>query len=167
MTDPTYLQLLRGKGAHVDPVASLVDVSAAVAGQTVEGYPHSIWQLVSHMNYWMEYELERIAGKRPEYPEHSAESFPASVTPGSEAEWQSAREGLKTRLDRLAALSESTPEVLAAPVEIIDASEQSRSASAQAVLWQILVHNSYHAGQIALLLRCFGMWPPRTGGDTW
>jgi uncharacterized damage-inducible protein DinB len=28
-------------------------------------------------------------------------------------------------------------------------------------------HNSYHSGQIAMLLRAFGAWPPAGGGDTW
>jgi uncharacterized damage-inducible protein DinB len=166
-TDTTFRQLLRGKGAHVDPAASIADVSAEIAGRTIPGYPHSIWQLVSHMNYWMDYELKRIAGEHPSYPQHAIESWPASIAPASETEWRVVRESLGKHLDRFAALSESAPEVLARPVEVIDASEAARSSSMQAVLWQILVHNSYHAGQIALLLRCFGMWPPRTGGDTW
>jgi uncharacterized damage-inducible protein DinB len=167
MTDPTFRQLLRGKGAHVDPVVSLADVPAAVAGRTVEGYPHSISQIVGHMNYWMEYELRRIAGKRPAYPEHAIESWPSAVAPASEAEWVRAREELAACLDRLAAVSESAPKVLNAPVEAMHVKEEPRSLSVQSVLWQILVHNSYHAGQIALMLRCFGLWPPRTGGDTW
>lgn len=45
-------------------------------------------------------------------------------------------------------------------------SEESRATSVQAVLWQILVHNSYHTGQIGFMLRCFALWPRRTGGDT-
>jgi uncharacterized damage-inducible protein DinB len=35
------------------------------------------------------------------------------------------------------------------------------------VLWQTLVHNSYHFGQIAMLRRVLGAWPPRGGGDSW
>jgi uncharacterized damage-inducible protein DinB len=167
MSDATFRELLRGQGAHVDPVASLADVPAAVAGRTVEGYPHSIWQIVGHMNYWMEYELRRIARERPAYPEHAVESWPSDVAPASDSAWRGAREGLEARLNRLNALSESSPEVLSAPVEAMHASEESRSSSVQAVLWQILVHNSYHAGQIALMLRCFGLWPPPTGGDSW
>ena len=53
MMDAIYRELLRGQRAHVDPIASLDEVSAAVAGRTIEGYPHSIWQIVGHMNYWM------------------------------------------------------------------------------------------------------------------
>jgi uncharacterized damage-inducible protein DinB len=167
MNKATYRELLRGKGAHVDPVASLEHVSAAVAGRKVDGYPHSVWQIVSHMNYWMEYELRRIAGERPTHPEHAIESWPAELGPASEAEWDSARQSLGAQLERFASLSASTPDALGAQVETMHACEASRTSSVEAVLWQILVHNSYHVGQIALLLRCFGLWPPPKGGDSW
>jgi uncharacterized damage-inducible protein DinB len=167
MNKTTYRELLRGKGAHVDPVASLEHVSAAVAGRKMEGYPHSVWQIVGHMNYWMDYELRRITGQRPAYPEHAIEGWPAELGPANEAEWDSARHGLAARLERFDALSESTPEALGAQVEAMHADEASRSSSVEAVLWQILVHNSYHIGQITLLLRCFGLWPPPKGGDSW
>jgi uncharacterized damage-inducible protein DinB len=167
MNNPNYQRLLRGKGAHADPVASLASVPFAVAGKILEGYPHSIWQLVGHMNYWMEYELQRIAGKRPKYPEHAIEGFPASLAPASEGEWEKARDGFAARIGRLAELSDAAPEILNAPVDVIDVSEEARSSSAEEVLWQIMVHNSYHVGQIAMMMRCFGLWPPPTGADTW
>lgn len=167
MSDPVFRELLRGTGAHVEPVGALADVPAAVAGRTIEGYPHSIWQIVSHMNYWMDYELRRIGGERPRHPAHAIESWPSELAPPSETAWRNAREGLKSRLDRFAALSESASEALNAPVEAMHAGEASRASTVQAVLWQILVHNSYHVGQIALMMRCFGLWPPKTGGDTW
>jgi len=167
MMDAIYRELLRGQRAHVDPVACLEDVSATQAAQTIQGYPHSIWQIVGHMNYWMEYELERIAEKRPHYPEHAIESWPAEVAPRHEAEWQAAREDLAARIERLSVLSESSSTALAAPVEAMHAKEEPRSASVESVLWQIMVHNSYHVGQIAMLMRCFGFWPPRSGADSW
>ena len=166
-TDSTFRQLLRGHGAHVDPVAALEDVSAEIAGRTIPGNPHSIWQMVSHLNYWMDYELRRIAGKRPHYPEHAIESWPNSITPANDAAWQHQRADLARHLDEFRRLSEAGPEKLAAPVECMHAGEEPRSPNVEAVLWQILVHNSYHVGQIALMLRCFNLWPPRAGGDTW
>ena len=29
-----------------------------------QGYPHSIWQIVLHMNYWMDYELQQDCRRR-------------------------------------------------------------------------------------------------------
>lgn len=166
-SDPTYRELLRGKGAHADPVASLADVSAQPAGRLVAGYPHSIWQIVGHLNYWMDYELRRIAGARPAYPEHAIESWPANLAPASEDDWNRERARFAGLLQRFEELSASEPSALGASVEAITAAEASQASTVQAVLWQILVHNSYHMGQIALLLRCFGLWPPKSGGDTW
>jgi uncharacterized damage-inducible protein DinB len=45
--------------------------------------------------------------------------------------------------------------------------EEPVSTSVESVLWQIMVHNSYHVGQIAMLMRMLGLWPPRAGADTW
>ena len=165
--DPTYRELLRGKGAHADPVASLADVSAQAAGRLVTGYPHSIWQIVSHLNYWMDYELRRISGARPAYPEHAIESWPTTVAPACEDDWTRERARLAALLRNFEELSAAEPSALNAPVEAITAAEASQASTVQGVLWQTLAHNSYHIGQIALLLRCFHLWPPKAGGDTW
>jgi len=42
-----------------------------------------------------------------------------------------------------------------------------RSSSVAAVLWQTLVHNSYHIGQVAMLRRSLNASPPNGGGDCW
>ena len=47
-----------------------------LATRTVAGYPHSIWQIVVHMSYWMDYELRKIAGEIPKYPDKAIESWP-------------------------------------------------------------------------------------------
>ena len=69
MGDATLRELVYGKGAHVDPVACVEDISSELAARTVTGYPHSIWQIVEHMNYWMDYDLGKIAGENRPYPE--------------------------------------------------------------------------------------------------
>ena len=165
--DATFRELLHGKNAHVDPIASLADIPAGVAGKTVDGYPHSVWQIVGHMNYWMDYELRRIAGERPAYPEHAIQSWPFSVSPSSEEEWRNERDRLAALIDKLSALSETPPEALSTTVDSTNEAPEAKGYSLEALLWQTLVHNSYHAGQIALLLRCLGPWPPKTGGDSW
>jgi uncharacterized damage-inducible protein DinB len=165
--DPTYRELLRGKGAHADPVASLADVSAQAAGRLMVGYPHSIWQIVAHMNFWMDYELRRISRARPAYPEHAIESWPTNLAPAGQDDWNRERARFAGLLQRFEELSASEPSALGASVEAVTGAEASQASTVQAVLWQILVHNSYHMGQIALLLRCFGLWPPKSGGDTW
>lgn len=65
MTQRALTELLRGKGAHADPIACVEDLSAELAARHVAAFPHSIGQLVFHMNYWMEYELRRIRERDP------------------------------------------------------------------------------------------------------
>ena len=80
-------ELLRGKGAHADPIACVEDIAADLAQRRIPGFPHSIADLVFHMNFWMNYDLRRVRGERPPYPEHNAESFPGASTPATAEEW--------------------------------------------------------------------------------
>src|SRR5882724_2632638 len=107
MTERALSELLRGKGAHADPMACVEDISAEVAGRQIAGFPHSIGQLVFHINYWMDYELRRIRGERPVYLEHNAESFPAAAAVDAE-EWERLRKNLARLLADFAALAQSS-----------------------------------------------------------
>jgi uncharacterized damage-inducible protein DinB len=167
MSERALMELLYGKGAHADPLACVEDMSAELAGHRVVGFPHSVWQMVSHMNYWTEYELRRIRGEAPKYPDHAAQSWPTNSAPGEEQEWKKTISDFRELLDKLAALAEASPEELTRPVEATHPDHAKHASTLRDVLWQTLVHNSYHVGQIAMLRRCLGAWPPRGGGDSW
>jgi uncharacterized damage-inducible protein DinB len=167
MPERALIELLYGKGAHANPVACVEDVPLKLAGRRVEGFPHSIWQLVSHLNYWTDYELRRIRGQAPKYPDHAAESWPANRAPGGGREWKVFISEFRELLGKLAALAESSPEDLARPIAATHADHAKHACTLVDVLWQTLVHNSYHVGQIAMLRHVLGAWPPRGGGDSW
>jgi uncharacterized damage-inducible protein DinB len=172
MGDTTLRELVYGKGAHVDPVACVEDISAELAVRTVAGYPHSVWQIVEHMNYWMDYDLRTIVGESRPYPEKAMESWLRNPNPdvdGREADrqWQATVRRFSDLLSRLARLTESDAAELARKVRKLGPAQSSQESTVHAMLWQIVAHNSYHAGQIAVLRRQFGAWPPRRGGDTW
>jgi len=167
MPERTLIELLHGQGAHANPLACVEDVPLELAGRRVEILPHSIWQFLQHMNYWMDYELKRIRRQNPVYPAHAAESWLAVSAPASEKEWSNGVAHFKSLLAELATLAESSPELLAQQVGATHPDHTKHSSSLQAVLWQTLVHNSYHVGQIAMLRRAMGAWPPQGGGDSW
>jgi uncharacterized damage-inducible protein DinB len=167
MPERALMELLYGKGAHASPLACVEDVSAELAGRRVEGFPHSVWQMVSHMNYWMDYEVRRIRSEAPKYPDHAAQSWPAEAAPGGEQRWKKTISEFREMLGKLAALAEASPEGLARNVEATHPDHAKHASTLRDVLWQTLVHNSYHVGQIAMLRRCLGAWPPRGGGDSW
>jgi uncharacterized damage-inducible protein DinB len=167
MPSDALIELLRGKGAHADPLACVEDISAELAARDVEGFPHSIGQLVFHMNYWMDYDLRRIRGERPRYPAQNAESFPSQDTPVDAAEWEALKERFSALIAGTAALAHSSPQELNRHIEATHPSHNERAATLKAGLWQLVAHNSYHVGQIAMMRRMMGAWPPRDGGDTW
>ena len=155
-------ELLRGKGAHVDPIACVEDISAQLAARHVADFPHSIADLVFHMNYWMNYELTRIRGEKPKYPEHNAESFPSTPQ-----EWDHLKRDLSWFLGEFAKLAGSPRAELERQLESIQEGDKKVSGTLESILWQMVAHNSYHSGQIAMIRRALGAWPPKAGGDTW
>lgn len=167
MSEPTLIELLYGGAAHANPIACVEDLSVDLAGRTANGFPHSIWQLLTHMNFWMDYEIRRIHGNAPVYPEHASGSWlPDPAAPG-EGYWTAAVEQFRLLLDDLVGLAQSGPQELAREVLPAHKQQSGHTSSVGAILWQTMVHNSYHVGQIAMLRRCLGVWPPRAGGDTW
>jgi uncharacterized damage-inducible protein DinB len=167
MSSRALTELLRGKGAHADPLACVEDLSAELAATQFEGFPHSIGQLVFHMNYWMDYELRRIRGQRPAYPQHNSESFPASPSAAGPKEWNRLRKRFAELLDEFRVLANSSPQEMRQQIENTQVGGANVAGTLEAVLWQMVAHNSYHAGQIAMIRRALGAWPPQGGGDTW
>jgi uncharacterized damage-inducible protein DinB len=167
MTSRALTELLHGKGAHVDPLACVEDLSVELAARHVEGFPHSIGGLVFHMNYWMDYELRRIRGEKPAYPEHNSESFSSSPSPTDAQDWDRLRERFSRLLAEFATLANSPPGDMQRQVETVHEGDKKIAGTLEAVLWQMVAHNSYHVGQIAMIRRMLGVWPPREGGDTW
>jgi uncharacterized damage-inducible protein DinB len=155
-------ELLRGKGAHADPVGSIEDIDAELADRHIENFPHSIADLVFHMNYWMAYELRRIRGEKPKYPDHNAESFPSKPE-----DWNDLKQEFSRLLSEFAALAESPRADLDRQIEPSHEGDKKVAGTLEAVLWQMVAHNSYHTGQIAMLRRALNAWPPKAGGDTW
>ena len=155
-------ELLRGKGAHVDPIACVEDIDVDLVQLRIEGFPHSIADLVFHMNYWMNYELKRIRSERPKYPKHNAESFP-----NTPQDWNHLKRDFSWFLAEFARLAHSTREEMNRQIDSIHDGDQKLAGTLEAVLWQMVAHNSYHTGQIAMLRRVLAAWPPKAGGDTW
>jgi uncharacterized damage-inducible protein DinB len=167
MSDKALRELVYGKGAHADTLACVENVSPELATKTVAAYPHSIWQIVEHMNYWMDYDLKKISGDAPAYPEHAIESWPAAPVHATEDNWEAVTGRFSGLLMQLARLAESDAQRLDRVVSDAGSSQTLRPPTVREVVMQISAHNSYHAGQIALLRRQSGAWPPRRGGDTW
>jgi uncharacterized damage-inducible protein DinB len=161
------VELIRGHGAHTDCVECFRGLTPELAGRRQEGFPYTVWQLLGHVNYWIEYEMARVSGAAPEYPEHARLSWPERPAPRDAAEWEQAVARFEHLLDQMSRLAGSPDAVLQGPVPTTHASQEGKDATLLGVLWQTVVHNSYHLGQVATLRRALGAWPPPGGSDTW
>jgi uncharacterized damage-inducible protein DinB len=167
MSSRAVIELLRGKGAHADPVACVEDLAAELAVRHVEGFPHSIAELVFHLNYWMEYELRRIRGGKPTLPEHNSESFPSAGSFFSAEGWDDLKNTFVALLADFTALATSSEKAMQRQIESVHERDTKIAGTLEASLWQMVAHNSYHIGQIAMLRRALNVWPPRGGGVNW
>ncbi|WP_181347035.1 DinB family protein [Thalassobacillus sp. CUG 92003] len=157
MNSQTLINGLRGDSAHVNPSNVFEELDWETAGETIERSPYTVWELIWHMNYWQRFLLELIQGKEPVYPEHSDESWPRNKMPQSKAEWDEE-------------VSRFTNDVKIAEEECEkDLNEMcsTDNTTRQSLLMDLVIHNSYHGGQVVLLRRQLGSWPPPSGGDTW
>lgn len=137
--------MLLGSDEFLAPQQVFAGLSGGEACLAVSGSPHSIATLLAHMLFWQERRLGWARGE--EQPEVSEEqNFPA-VTP---QQWP----GLLQRfMDSLAEM-----EALAAPD--VCARELYRGRSVGFMLASHACHNAYHLGQVVLLRRNLGLWPP-------
>ena len=116
MSERALIELLYGSGAHANTLACVEDLPLEFAGRRADNFPHSIWQLVNHMNFWMAYELKRIGNEKPVYPTHASESWPTNGASSSEGDWQEAITRFRDLLAKLARLADSPPDRLSEEV---------------------------------------------------
>ena len=153
------VDLLRGQGAHIDPVGVFEDLSVQAAGTKIDSCPHTIWQILWHMDYWQDFELETLRGAAPAQPLQGSESWPSAKGPAGEADLESDLERFRSGLNAFQAL-------LKDPAFYLDseAVPEKQQTNRQLILG-IIAHNSYHSGQAALIRQMLGAWPPSSGGD--
>lgn len=137
--------LLQGIDEFPAPAKILAGLSGEQACQSVPGAPHSIATLLGHMLCWQEWFLGFAHGTEPPDPT-AEENFPA-VTP---QQWTGLVQRFLDSLTEVEALA--TLEDCAR--ELIKERSLGYGLASQAS------HNAYHLGQIVLLRRILGLWPP-------
>ena len=150
---------LRGQGAHVEVTSAIDGLDWQLAGVRPPDAPHSVFRVLNHMIFWQEIYLQRLTGASAPSPARAAEGWPGADAPRSEREWLAAVERFGLGLSSAEALvrAETLEEVLP---------NWNHRTRCEAISF-IASHNSYHIGQIVVLRRILGAWPPPTGGDTW
>ena len=144
--NPAAMQhLLQGTDEFFAPAVILGGLTGEQACAIVPGLPHSIATLLGHMVFWQEWSLAWArSGEMAEASEKL--NFPA-VSP---KQWPELVERFLAGFDQLCALCEQGD----------TAREFHRGCSLGLVLASQSSHNAYHLGQIVLLRRLQGSWPP-------
>lgn len=156
MTDPLrrrLVELLEGKGAHVDFDGAVEGLSPEAAGRRAPGLPHTAWQLVEHLRIALWDLVEYSRSGEHESPPWPEGYWPADEAPPSEAAWAASLAAYRRHLGEMIALVADPSRDLHAPLPWSDgAADLLREALLAAS------HASYHLGQLVDLRRALGDW---------
>lgn len=158
MSSQFFQSGLHGEDAHVDPLSVFEGLQWEMADKKPAGCPHSVWQILNHMIFWQDFILDYLQGEVPNSPEHAEDSWPGGTAPFNRAEWN----GTVFRFNE--GLEKADNE---AKKDLQECGFGNSESSRGDFLAMLMVHNSYHTGQVALIRRMIGEWPPPSGGDTW
>ncbi len=150
-----------GVNSHLHTLHALEGLAPRTAGERPAESPHSIFQVLHHMLYWQDISLARLRGERPERPSSARLGWRAPPAPEDSSDWEATIASLAESLRAFEAL-------LADPRFDLDGvTEPDRGRNARQEILMVLLHNSYHLGQIVTLRQQLGAWPPPKGSDTW
>ncbi|WP_342438722.1 DinB family protein [Paenibacillus sp. FSL L8-0436] len=111
---------------------------------------NSIWETVNHLTYYKERLLNKLKGL-PQLPDAESNDATFTVTASGEEAWEQAVSKLKT-------IHASLREVIEALEEGIYDWGGSGHAPGEEVM-SLILHDSYHTGQIVLVRKLQGSWP--------
>jgi uncharacterized damage-inducible protein DinB len=144
--------LIEGRSSFEPPSRVLDGLSSDQAAAKLDGWPHSIAELVAHMLFWQRNDIAAIeTGSEPPEPT-PAEDWP-EVT---RDDWPRLRDEFLASLER-------TKEMARDP-ELLDRTVLGDPFTVGLRMVWFTGHNAYHLGQVVLLRRILGAWPPRGGG---
>jgi uncharacterized damage-inducible protein DinB len=144
--------LLDWSDAHVSFDRATSGIASELHGARIDGFPHTLWQLVEHIRIAQGDILEFC--RNPAYRELDwpAEYWPPTEAPPSEAEWSESLAQIGRDRAMLQALAGNAELDLASTIP---------HGSGQTYLREIVLvadHTAYHVGQIVALRRLLGDW---------
>lgn len=154
--------LFQGAHSYLSTEAVLAGLSAANADRRPPGAPHSIAEIVAHMDFWQGWFLDRCDGTGTPMVAQAALGWPAVA----EGEWDAVRQRFETGFARAIALAKDGSRVDSAVVPPIEFGALARY-TVRDTLTHVALHNAHHLGQVITLRQQLGAWPPPGGSWTW
>jgi uncharacterized damage-inducible protein DinB len=134
------------------------NVSAEQAIWRAENVDNSIWEILSHLNFYNEAYLKRFKGIDYVYQTTDNDETFSSAENASEEDWRREVEKFDSVMIEWRNLLESADESKFG--EAVSATNKSFWGS---IVAHINVHNAHHAGQIVLLRKLQGSWNSAQG----
>ena len=158
-----YCELLNnalyGTRAHVSPERAFEGLSWRQVGQEVPNSPHTIWQLLRHLNYWQDRFISRIEGMKVLPAKTSDDGWQFDTAPEDETAYR--REVGKF----LTGINYITTTMLPQTDCLIG--QKGDYPNGFAVIQNMASHISYHLGEAVMQRIQLGLWPLPSGGYTW
>lgn len=129
-------------------------LSAADAARHVDGYAHSVWDLLLHATAWVEEVARRLDGNDPAPPRDG--DWPLAVD-DSEDGWEQAKDRFLAATTRLGDLANSfAPDRWSEQVGSDRVQSLGTGVTYAEMVIGVIQHNAYHTGQMALVRKAIG-----------
>jgi uncharacterized damage-inducible protein DinB len=156
-TDPLRKQLadfIDFGEAHAPADSAMAKLDYSKQGKRPDGLPHSPWELLEHLRITQHDILDFSINPKYEEMKWPDDYWPKSPAPPSANAWEKSVASFREDRDALRALAEDPK---------IDLLAKIPHGNGQTYLRELLLaqdHLSYHLGQLVLVRRLLGAWPP-------
>jgi len=144
---------------YLAPEKLLAGLTGAQAAERIGSTPHTIVEIVAHLDFWQRWFLGRCRGEGTPVPAHAAEGWPAADAD----DWDRVRGSFLSGLVEVAELEPRGAQRVEPAIEFPPMAEYTIGN----VITHVAIHNAHHLGQVATLRQMQGTWPPPAGSWTW
>jgi uncharacterized damage-inducible protein DinB len=134
---------------------ALRGITASEASWSASEKSNTIWQIVNHLMFWNNDVIHRLKGtENPVVPADNDETFGRPGNPDDEIGWQQTVKRFTEVMRKLRVAIESLDETN------LDTEYRSDSPLIRRLLGNVMMHDTYHIGQIVLLRKLHNSWKP-------
>lgn len=147
------------KEAHAGVEDALAGFPPELRGKAPHGVPYSAWQLLEHMRIAQRDIVEFCRDRDYEAPAWPDDYWPPSPEPPYEGAWDRSLAAFREDLESLKSLAGDPAVDLFA---VVPTGEEGQTYLRALLL--VADHNAYHVGQVVVVRRLLGIWPPDPEG---
>ncbi|HJN46091.1 MAG: ABC transporter [Acidobacteria bacterium] len=146
------VDMVGGRGAHVDFETAFADFPKNLRGAKPAGTAHSAWEVLEHMRIAQSDILEFSRDASHVSPEFPGGYWPESVSPPDDAAWTKS-------IDAFLAGRQAMQDLIAdSTTDLLDVFAHGTGQTVFKEAGVIAKHNAYHIGELLVLRRLLGEW---------